>query len=71
MAEARYAKQELAYARGEAEEKSHITVETGYIRRRISVAAVNCFGQRLASRMSMGSPTISSFDKLGILSQPA
>ena len=52
MAEARYAKQELAYARGEAEEKSYLSVETGYIRRRISVAAVNCFGQRLASRMS-------------------
>ena len=39
-------------ARGEAEDKSYLSVETGYIRRRISVAAVKCFGQRLASRMS-------------------
>ena len=52
MAEARCVKQELAYARGEAEDKSYLSVETGYIRRRISVAAVHCFGQRLASRMS-------------------
>ena len=52
MAEARCAKQELAYARGEAEDKSYLSVETGYIRRRISVAGVHCFGQRLASRMS-------------------
>ena len=52
MAEARCLKQDLAYARGEAEDKSYLSVETGYIRRRISVAAVSCFGQRLASRMS-------------------
>ena len=52
MAEARCVKQELAYARGEAEDKSYLSVETGYIGRRISVAAVHCFEQRLASRMS-------------------
>ena len=52
MAEARCKKQELAYARGEAEEKPYLSIETGYIRRRISVAAVSCFGQRLVSRMS-------------------
>ena len=52
MAEARCKQQELAYARGEAEEKPYLSVETGYIRRRISVAAVSCFGQRLVSRMS-------------------
>ena len=52
MAEARCKQQELAYARGEAEEKPYLSIETGYIRRRISVAAVSCFGQRLVSRMS-------------------
>ena len=42
MAEARCKQQDLAYARGEAEEKPYLSVETGYIRRRISVAAVSC-----------------------------
>ena len=52
MAQARCKQQELAYARGEAEEKPYLSMETGYIRRRISVAAVSCFGQPLVSRMS-------------------
>ena len=52
MAESRCKQQELAYARGEAEEKPYLSIETAYIRRRISVAAVSCFGQRLVSRMS-------------------
>ena len=52
MAEARVKQQELAWCRGEAEEKPHLSVETGYIRRRISSAAVSAFGHRLVSRMS-------------------
>ena len=52
MAKARVEQQQLAWGRGEAEEKSHLSVETGYIRRRLSCAAVTAFGHRLASRMS-------------------
>ena len=46
LREARCRQQELAYVRGEAEEKPYLSIETGYIRRRISEAAVSCFGQR-------------------------
>ena len=52
MAKARVEQQQLAWGRGEAEEKCHLSVETGYIRRRLSCAAVTAFGHRLASRMS-------------------
>ena len=52
MAEARVKQQALAYGRGEVEEKAHLSVETGYIRRRISCASVTAFGQHLVSRMS-------------------
>ena len=52
MAEARVRKQELAWGRGEDEEKSSLAYETGYIRRRLSLAIVVAFGQRLASRMN-------------------
>ena len=48
MAKARVEQQQLAWGRGEAEEKSHLSVETGYIRRRLSCAAVTAFGHRLA-----------------------
>ena len=34
------------------EEKAQLSVETGYIRRQLSIAAVTAFGQRLASRIS-------------------
>ena len=52
MAKTRVQKQTLAWGRGEVEEKPHLSVETGYIRRRLSCASVTAFGQRLASRMS-------------------
>ena len=52
MAKARVEQQTLAWGRGEAEEKAHLSVETGFIRRRLSCAAVIAFGQRLVSRMS-------------------
>ena len=52
MAKARVEKQSLAWGRGEAEEKAHLSVETGFLRRQLSGAAVTSFGQRLASRMS-------------------
>ena len=52
MAEARVRKQELAWGRGEDEEKSSLAYETSYIRRRLSLAIVVAFGQRLASRMN-------------------
>ena len=54
MAEARVKQQTLAWGREEVEEKAHLSVETGYIRRRISCASVTAFGQRLVSRMSGG-----------------
>ena len=52
MAKARVEKQSLAWGRGEAEEKAQLSVETGYIRRQLSIAAVTAFGQRLASRIN-------------------
>ena len=52
MAKARVEQQSLAWGRGEAEEKAHLSTETGFIRRRLSCAAVTAFGQRLVSRMS-------------------
>ena len=52
MAKARVEQQSLAWGRGESEEKAHLSVETGFIRRRLSGAAVIAFGQRLVSRMS-------------------
>ena len=52
MAKTRVEKQTLAWGRGEVEEKPHLSVVTGYIRRRLSCASVTAFGQRLASRMS-------------------
>ena len=52
MAEARVAKQNLAWARGEETEKPFLSVETAIIRQRLSVALVTCFGFRLCSRMS-------------------
>ena len=52
LAKARVKQQELAWGRGDAEERPHLSVETGYIRRRLSSAAVMAFGHRLASRMS-------------------
>ena len=51
MAKARVAKQNLAWGRGEEEDKAHLSQETAYLRRRLSSAAVCCFGQRLTSRM--------------------
>ena len=53
MAQARVNKQTLAWGRGEETEKIHLSVETGYLRQRISSAVVTCFGQRLQSRMSL------------------
>ena len=52
LVESRCKQQELGYARGEEEEKPFLSIETGYIRRGISVATVSCFGQHLVSRMS-------------------
>ena len=51
MAEARVKKQDLAWGRGEDEDKTNLAFEVGYIRRRISMAIVVAFGQRLASRI--------------------
>ena len=53
MAQARVNKQTLAWGRGEEAEEIHLSVETGYLRQRISSAVVTCFGQRLQSRMSL------------------
>ena len=52
MAKARVSKQTLAWGRGEDTEKTHLSVETAYIRQRLSSSVVTCFGHRLASRMS-------------------
>ena len=51
MAEARVKQQDLAWARGEDEDKTNLAYEVGYIRRRLSRAIVIAFGRRLASRM--------------------
>ena len=52
MAEARVKKQNLAWGRGEELEKGNLSMEISYLRRRLSSAAVTCFGQRLAGRAS-------------------
>ena len=52
MAEARIIKQNLAWSKGEESEKPHLSTETSFIRQRLSVALVTCFGHRLTSRMS-------------------
>ena len=52
MAKARVSKQTLAWGRVEDTEKTHLSVETAYIRQRLSSSVVTCFGHRLASRMS-------------------
>ena len=52
MAEARVAMQNRAWGRGEEEEKAHLSTEVAYLRRRVSVANVIAFGQRLAGRMA-------------------
>ena len=52
MAEARVAKQNLAWSKGEESEKPVLSFETAYIRQRLSSAVVTCFGHRLSSRMS-------------------
>ena len=52
LAEARVKKQDLAWARGEDEEKANLAYETGYIRRKLSMAIVTAFDQRLSARMS-------------------
>ena len=52
MAEARVKKQDLAWARGEDADKTNLAYETGYLRRRLSMAIITAFGQRLAARMS-------------------
>ena len=52
MAEARVAKQNLAWSRGDDTEKPYLSIETSYIRQRLSVALVSTFGHRLSSRMS-------------------
>ena len=44
--------QDLAWARGEDEDKTNLAYEVGYIRRRLSMAIVTAFGRRLASRMN-------------------
>ena len=38
--------------RGEDTKKTHLSVETAYIRQRLSSSVVTCFGHRLAPRMS-------------------
>ena len=53
MAQARVDKQTLAWGRGEETDKVHLSVETGYLRQRLSSAVVTCFGQRLQARMSL------------------
>ena len=52
MAKARVALQNRAWGRGEEEEKAHLSTEVAYLRRRVSVANVIAFGQRLAGRMA-------------------
>ena len=52
MAEARVAQQNRAWGRGEEEEKAYLSQEVAFLRRRISVANVIAFGQRLAGRMA-------------------
>ena len=52
MAEARVSKQNLAWSRGEETEKPYLSIETSYIRQRLSTALVTSFGHRLSSRMS-------------------
>ena len=44
-------KQNLAWGRGEGQDKAHLSHETAYLRRWLSSAAVGGFGQRLTSRM--------------------
>ena len=52
MAESRVKKQDLAWGRGEDTDKTNLAYEVGYLRRRMSMAIVVAFGQRLAGRMS-------------------
>ena len=64
MAKARVEKQQLAWGRGQQEEKSDMSQETAFIRRRISCAIVACFGQRLTSRMSqVGNGAVSARER--------
>ena len=52
MTKERVRKQNLACSRGEEDEEAILSQETSYLRRRLSVATVNCFGHRLVSRIS-------------------
>ena len=52
IAKARVKQQNLAWGRGEELEKGDLVRETAYARRRLSVASVIAFGQRLARRVS-------------------
>ena len=51
MAEARVAMQKNAWGRGKEEEKAYLSTEVSYLMRRISLANVIAFAQRLAGRM--------------------
>ena len=52
MAEARVRKLDIARNRGEEVERGNLAQETSYIRRRMSLAVVVAFGERLVSRIS-------------------
>ena len=51
MAEARVAMQNRAWCQGKKEEKAYLSTEVSYLRRRISLANIIAFAQRLAGRM--------------------
>jgi hypothetical protein len=64
MANARVARQNIAWGRGEDIEKPCLSMETAYIRQRLSSAIVTCFGHRLVSRMSQeGNGAVSAADR--------
>jgi hypothetical protein len=52
LANARVAKQTLAWGTGEEPDKPVLSMETAFLRQMLSTAIVPCFGHRLASRMS-------------------
>jgi hypothetical protein len=64
MAIARVARQNIACGRGEDTEKPCLSMETAYIRQRLSSAIVTCFWHRLMSRMSqVGNGAVSAADR--------
>ena len=64
MAKARVSKQNIAWGRGEDAEKPCLSIETAYIRQRLSSAIVSCFGHRLVSRMSqVGNGALTAADR--------